>query len=74
MAAHLDLIQLRQHALPGYLVALADRLGEASNLSVGRPGPGAGRARLIATWQVDANRHLVCSWSLDTEDPHLLPI
>jgi len=71
MAAHLDLVQLRRHALPQHFVALADCQDEALTLSSGRPGTAP--ARFVAIWQVDASRRLICNWALDTDDPHLQP-
>ena len=71
MAAHLDLLQLRRHALPEYAVTLADCLAEAQTHH--RHRMGAARPRLVAAWQLDPSGRLACSWSIDTGDPRHTP-
>ena len=53
MAAHLDLIHLRRHALPAHFMADADRPTEVSDVS-GCLLDVAPRPRLLATWRFDA--------------------
>ena len=72
MAAHLDLIHLRRHALPAHFMAAADRPAEASAVSGRLPDPAA-RPCLLATWRLDAGGRLVCAWTVDTDDPRLMP-
>ena len=72
MAAHLDLIHLRRHALPAHFIAAADRPAEVFELSGRLPGADA-RPRLLATWRLDAGSRPACSWTVDTDDPHLMP-
>ena len=71
MAAHLDLAHLHQHALPADFMTDADRLIEASALSALRTD--TTRPRLAATWRLDSDGRLVCHWSLDIDDPGLMP-
>ncbi len=68
MAAHLDLIHLRRHALSAHFMAGADRPVEVSAVSGRSLGAGA-RLRLLATWRLDVSGRLVCGWSFDTGDP-----
>jgi len=68
MAAHLELIHLRRHALPWHFMAGVDRLADVPAVSGRRLG-GDARPRLLATWQVDASGRPVCRWSFDTDDP-----
>ena len=71
MAAHLDLIHLRRHALPVHFMTAADRLAEAPARSGGQSD--AVRPPLVATWQLDVRGHPVCNWSVDTNDPLFRP-
>ncbi len=67
MAAHLDLIHLRRHALPAHFMTVTDRLAEA-------PGQvGTARPRLTMTWLLNASGRPVYAWSLDTADHGVLP-
>ena len=69
MAAHLDLIHLRRHALPTHFMAAAGRPAEVS----GRLPGASARPRLLATWRLDAGGRLACAWTVDTDDPRLMP-
>ena len=68
MAALLDPVHLRRHALPAHFVIGLDC--EIDRLSA--PGPcraPGGRPHLTAAWRVGANGRPVCAWSADTADP-----
>ena len=72
MAAHLDLIYLRRHALPVHFITAAGQPADASVM------PGlmldvAARSRLVASWRLDAGGRLVCAWAMDADNPPLLP-
>ena len=67
MAAHLDPVNLRRHALPAHFMTLTYRLVEAPALP-GRRADTA-RPRLVATWQPDSSGRPVCNWSLVSDDP-----
>ncbi len=68
MAARLDLIHLRRHALPAHFInSLAHGVDRPAGL---RPERGMGsRPRLLATWRLDAGGRPVCAWSVDADDP-----
>jgi len=72
MAARLDLIQLRRHALPMHFLASAGRPAKVSDVS-GHLLDLAPRPRLLATWRLDAGGRPACAWTLDTNDPRLMP-
>ena len=55
MAALLDRIHLRRHALPAFIAADLDR--ELDRRTAQR------RPRLVATWHVGANGRPACGWS-----------
>ncbi len=67
MAAHLDLIHLRRHALPAHFLPVAAPCAgavAAAPAAVANP-----RRRLIAAWRLGADGRPVCGWSVDTDDP-----
>ncbi|MGI4954074.1 MAG: hypothetical protein ACRYGM_19905 [Janthinobacterium lividum] len=65
MAAHLDPILLRRHALPAHFMA-----GDRSAASAAGPHAEAGPPpRLRATWQLGAAGRPLCGWSLDPVEP-----
>jgi len=68
MAARLDLIHLRRHALPAHF--LAD-LGRLAGSVVASPVVSAAdrRPRLLASWRVGADGRLACTWSAAPDDP-----
>ena len=72
MAARLDLIQLRRHALPAYFMASAGRPAKVSDVS-GHLLDLVPRPRLLATWRLDAGGRPACAWTVDTNDPRLMP-
>ena len=72
MAAQLDLINLRRHALPAHFMAAATRPAKVFDVS-GRLLDLAPRPRLLATWRLDAGGRPACAWTLDTNDPRLMP-
>ena len=67
MAALLDIVHLRPHALPAPFMVGLDRVAYTPAPCRGRDV--RARPRLVATWSLDLNGHLVCSWSFDTDDP-----
>ncbi len=68
MAALLDLLHLRRHALPEHFINRLAR--EVDRPAASGPGRGTGgRPRLLATWRLDAGGRPVCAWSVDTHDP-----
>lgn len=75
MAAHLDLIHLRRHALPARFRPVAAPCAgavAAAPAAVVNP-PSAPDRRLIAAWRLGADGRPVCGWSVDTDDlanPH----
>ena len=72
MAAHLDLIYLRRHALAVHFLIPAGQSADASVVPVCLLEPAAS-PRLLASWRLDAGGRLVCAWTVDTDDPPLLP-
>ena len=68
MAALLDLIHLRRHALLWHFMAGADRPAEVPAVSGCCLGGGV-RPCLLATGEIDASGRPVCRWSFDTDDP-----
>ena len=68
MAARLDLIHLRRHALPADVLTDLDRAAIRPAGSCPVPDSSS-RPRLSAAWQVDAVGRLACTWSVDTDDP-----
>ncbi len=70
MAAHLDLIHLRRHALPVHFIPTAARSASTRAL----PGPllvSDTLSRLVATWKLGAGGRPVCAWVVETDDPPL---
>jgi hypothetical protein len=67
MAAHLDLIHLRWHALPAHFLLVA---APCAGTAVAPPASVANpRPRLTATWRLGADGRPLCGWSVDTDDP-----
>jgi len=67
MAAHLDLIHLRRHALPAhFLPVAAPCAGTVATAPAAVANP---RPRLLAAWRLGADGRPVCGWSVDTDDP-----
>ncbi len=70
MAAHLDLVHLRRHALPThFMVAATEAAVPAPTALLDR----AARSSLLATWRLDAGGRLVCAWIVGTDDLPLMP-
>ena len=68
MAALLDIVHLRRHALPAHFMVGLDHV--ACTPAAPRRGRDVGpRPRLVATWSLDLGGRPVCSWSVDTDDP-----
>jgi len=67
MAAHLDLIHLRRHALPAHFLPVAAPCARAATAVPAAAGNA--RPRLTAAWQLGADGRPVCGWSVDTGDP-----
>jgi hypothetical protein len=57
MAALLDRIQLRRHALPAFIAAELDR-------EIDRRESRPAAPRLVASWRLGANGRPECAWSL----------
>ncbi len=72
MAAQLDLIHLRRHALQVHFMAAATRPAKVSDVS-GRLLDPAPHPRLLATWRLDAGGRPACAWTVDTDDPRVTP-
>lgn len=68
MAARLDLIHLRRHALPAHFLASLGRAAVRPALPCSMPYASA-RPRLSAAWRLDDTGRLACTWSVDTDDP-----
>lgn len=68
MAARLDLFHLRRHALPTHYDIFVPRrpVNPCDGVSVTFPTP---RPRLVASWHVDADHRLACTWSAVPDDP-----
>ncbi len=68
MAARLDLIHLRRHALPAHF--LADLGWSTGRAAVPPSVHGVDRRpRLLAAWRVGADGRLACTWSAAPDDP-----
>lgn len=68
MAALLDIVHLRRHALPARFMVGLDRMtGTPAAPRRGRDA--CTRPRLVAAWSLDLDGRPVCSWSVDTDDP-----
>ncbi|MDT7953812.1 MAG: hypothetical protein RQ966_20115 [Acetobacteraceae bacterium] len=68
MAALLDIVHLRRHALPAHFMFGLDRM--AGPPAAPRRGRDVcPRPRLVAVWTLDLDGRPVCSWSFDTDDP-----
>ena len=71
MAAHLDLIHLRRHALPVHFMSMFAQPADTSVI----PGPLldlAARSRVVAAWRPGTGGRFVCAWTVDSDDPPLL--
>jgi len=72
MAAHLDLIHLRRHALPVHFTSMVAQPAD----TLAMPSPllnRAARSRLVAAWRPGAGGCSVCAGAVDNDDPPLLP-
>ena len=68
MAARLDLIHLRRHALPTHF--LAGLRHPAGGVAASPFVHGADRCpRLLASWHLGADGCLACTWSAAPDDP-----
>ncbi len=68
MAARLDLIHLRRHALPAHFLAdLGHLAGSVAASSVVHAVDR--RSRLLASWHLGADGRLACTWSAAPDDP-----
>ncbi len=72
MAAQLDLIHLRRHALPVYFMTTAAPFSQPFATPFPLTILGA-PSRLVATWRLGAGGRPICTWIVDTDDPPLLP-
>ncbi len=71
MAAHLDLVHLRRHALPAHFLPV---FPPCANAAVAVPAAAVNaRPRLLAAWRLGADGRPVCGWSVDTDDPAAPP-
>ena len=68
MAALLDIVHLRPHALPAHFMVGLDRMA-GTPAAPHRRRDVCPRPRLVAAWSLDADGRPVCSWSFDTDDP-----
>ena len=68
MAARLDLIHLRRHALPAHFLASFGRAAVRHAAPCHVPDA-SDRPRLSAAWRLDGAGRLACTWSVDTDDP-----
>ena len=68
MAARIDLIHHRRHALPAHFLIEFGHPAHVAPESQAVYGA-AKRPRLIASWRVGADGHLACTWSATPEDP-----
>ena len=68
MAARLDLIHLRRHALPAHFISGLDRTAGSIATSAAVHGARE-RPRLLAAWRVGVDGRLTCTWSAKPDDP-----
>ena len=68
MAALLDIVHLRRHALPAHFMVGLDGVADMP-IAPRRERDVCLQPRLVAAWSLALDGRPVCSWSFDTDDP-----